>query len=190
MLQGAEKEAQKCHVSCAPKFLQGVIVKTQKCHFSFTPTSFIWATQTAQKCHSGPAQGRGQAQRSEMSIHHRLSQQFYLVPTGDSSNANFRSHQGKGQHNVAKIPTRRRPSQLFTGGHSSSAEMSHEARPPTIFGSEKERRNVIPYLPKGEANPAPQKCQLKSASPDQFTGGHCGIAEMPPASRPHQIWAI
>lgn len=61
MLQGAEKEAQKCHVRCAPNFLQRVMLRTQQCHTSITskgaisasrqrhfsraPTSFIWCQQ-------------------------------------------------------------------------------------------------------------------------------------------------
>jgi hypothetical protein len=82
MLQGAINHSQKCHYVVAPNFLQGVNCATQQCHLAGRPHQFY--LEPERKCRNVkdvPLQGRGQEQRSEMSIHPRLSHQFYLEPS-------------------------------------------------------------------------------------------------------------
>ena len=107
-----------------------------------------------------------------MSIHHRLSHQFYLVPTGDSSNANFRSHQGKGHSMASEMLFDIRPSQPVTEANS-RAQKCHQKD-----ASQGKGQSVFAEMP------------YKNHPSQPVTGGHRGNAAMPQYSRPHLIWAI
>ena len=78
----------------------------------------------------------------------------------------------------------------FTGGQLSSAGMPKKCHPRQFYlVPRQDRRNAITVAHQGKGQDifAEMPCNKRPFQP--VTGGHCGIAVMPPASRPHLIWA-
>lgn len=152
MLQGAINHSQKCHCVVAPNFLQG-------------------AVKSAQKCHGGNAP----RERSGTTLRD-VNPSPPLPPVLFGANRRLQkaissTHQGKGQHNAAEIPTRRRPSQPVTGGHHSCAEMPYRLHPASFIWS----RHDHAAMPrgkrsKGRVSQCSQKCLTKTTLPNQLQG--------------------
>ena len=97
--------------------------------------------------------------------------------------------QGKGQVNVAEMPTLLHPPQPITGGQRKCAEMPQLARPhqflwclAQIAETPIARRTIG-----GGSQYWPTEMSLEGRSPQPITGGQIYHAEMPRWPRPHQF---
>ena len=77
----------------------------------------------------------------------------------------------------------------YRGSSTARRNAKRSSPPAKFFGPEETHRNATVPAPKGKGQDifAEMPCNKRPFQP--VTGGHCGIAVMPPASRPHLIWA-
>ncbi len=99
--------------------------------------------------------------------------------------------QGKGQVDIAEMPTLLHPSQPITGGHAAFSEMPSDPRP-QLFTWCRARSAEMPtcWRTIGESQRKDTEMSMPVHSPQPITGGHACNAEMPLVLRPHRIWAI
>lgn len=98
--------------------------------------------------------------------------------------------QGKGQVNIAEMPTLLHPSRSTTGGQRKHAEMPQVARPHQFYLVPSKRcRNAVENSRQGKGHFMSAEMLSPSRPSQPITGGHRQLAEMPLYLRPHRIWA-
>ena len=116
-------------------------------------------------------QGRGQEQRSEMSIHHRLSHQFYLVPTVDCRKPFRARTKGRVSQCSQKCLTKTTlPNQLQ--GAKRTSQKCHHVHAPASFIWSRHDHAAMPRgkRSKGRITISLQKCHVEDTLPNQLQG--------------------
>ena len=102
----------------------------------------------------------------------------------------LRRAKGKGQVDIAEMPTLLHPSQPITGGHRQNAEMPLCYRPHQFTRCQiVHAEMLLKVRTKGKGQRHNTEMSIDCRPSQPITGGQTLCAEMPCHARPHQIWA-